>query len=271
MHFLKALPLLATALALSAPALAGSPGLEAMKEFKEGESRPGAIQNRFFLKEDRFEISPMAGYVPNNPFAKRYVPNAIVAYHFSEELAAEGQFQYSPDAGVSDLKGLAITLVQIAQTGAGDAEFQQPLDKTTLAASFGVRYSPLYGKINLVGETVLNFDVYGTAGLGMVTLTKYYARFDSSIAPPDPPVALVEYGNEVKVAPSLGAGADFFLSQSVALKIDARMGLYVADVPDYEPETDNPTDGQQRLYNNFVASAGVSFFFPKMQPRLYNF
>jgi outer membrane beta-barrel protein len=264
--------LFAAALMLAcSPAFAASPGLEAIREFKNPETtKREMIQNRFFLKENRFEIAPMFGYVPNNPFAKRYVGGVMLGYHFSELVAAEGSFSYSPDNGVNDLKGLAITLVQIAQTGSGNSDFQQPLDKITLSAAFAARFSPIYGKINLVGETVLNFDFYGTAGLGMVSKSNYYAKYDGNAAPY--PVALVDSGtNEVKVTPVLGVGGDFFLNQTIALKLDARMALYVDKVPDYQPDEINPGDNDQRLYNNFVASVGLSFFFPKMQPRLYNF
>ena len=62
--------------ALASPALAadssGSPGLEALREFREGRHVPPAVQNRFFVKAERFEIAPTLGYVPNNPFARAF-------------------------------------------------------------------------------------------------------------------------------------------------------------------------------------------------------
>ena len=45
-----------------------SPGLEAIDTFRNGEKSRNAVENRFFLKQERFEISPVVGYVPNNPF-----------------------------------------------------------------------------------------------------------------------------------------------------------------------------------------------------------
>lgn len=258
---------------LTHEAEAANPGAEALEEFKEGRGRPGAVENRFFVKQDRFEIAPMVGYVPNNPFAKRYVGGVLLAYHFSEQLAAEGALNYSPDLGVRDLKGLTYTLVSIAQTGQGSTEFAQPLDKVTLAASFAARWAPLYGKINLVGETVLNFDVYGIAGLGMISKVDYYATYPEN--DPNAEIVITQEGNEVKPTPVLGAGVNFFVNQTIALKLDARSALFVDNVPDYcrggDDVCDNSNDDAQRLYNNFVASAGLSFYFPKMKPRLYNF
>jgi outer membrane beta-barrel protein len=265
---LRGLAMAVAALVLAAPAVSmASPAGEAMTEFKDGKSEPDAVQNRFFLKEGRFEIEPFGGYVPNNPFARRYVFGANFGYHLKESLGFTGMVSYSPDLIEGDLKGLTQTLVQIAETGTGTAAFQQPLDKVTLAASFAVLWAPFYGKINLFGEQVVNFDFYATAGLGMVSKVDYYATYDDSGADGNF-VAVAEYGNEVKFSPNLGLGANFFVTGSVAIKIDARFLLFFDNKPQYDP---NETVTESRLYNNFVASVGPAFFFPAMKPRIYDF
>ena len=141
---------------------ADSPGLEAIDQFFDGNKSRQAVENRFFLKQERFEIAPIGGYVPNNPFAIRYVFGAILNYHFNEVISTEAQISYSPDLGEKDLKGLTSVLLDRAYNAStSESEgFQQPLDKVELSAAFGVAWSPFYGKINLVGETVLNFDLY---------------------------------------------------------------------------------------------------------------
>ena len=148
------------------------PGVEALEEFRTGAKPPNPVQNRFFLKSKRFEITPLLGVGPNNPFADRF-PTASLAfgYHFSEQLAVSGIFTYAPDLGKGDVKALVPILLQRAD----DDDFQQPLDKVTLAASVGVTWSPVYGKINIIGETVLNFDFYGFLGVGFVLQNEYAA------------------------------------------------------------------------------------------------
>ncbi len=274
MHPFKSLFAAVALLATANTASAKSPGLDAIKEFRDGQSRPGAIENRFFLKKERFELAPHFGYVPNNPFAKRMVGGIGFAYHFSEQFAVEGDVSYSPDLGINDLKGLTKTLVVIAADGAGSDEFVQPLDKVTLAAGFGARWTPLYGKIALFGETVLNLDLYGVAGLGIVSKVNYVAVLNDAFEDDpanQPPAILERIDNEVKFTPILGIGTNIFLTQSVALKLDARMQLYVDNVADYQPSEDDPTDDDQQLYNNLVVSAGVAIYFPKMKPRISNF
>jgi outer membrane beta-barrel protein len=236
-------------------------------------SEKDAIQNRFFLKGSRFEVSPIFGYVPNNPMVRRYTGGLIVGYHFSEQLAASAQLLYSPDMGEADLKGLTNTLVVIAHGGSSEVEFQQPVDKMMIGAIFNVMWAPVYGKINLVGEAVVNFDVYGTLGIGLLTVRKHYARYDASavVDEGDAPVSLTDAGSaevRTRVPLSFGIGTNIFVTQSLALKLDARSMFYVDSVPQYDPN--NPEEGS-RIYNNFVATAGVSIFFPKMDPRITKF
>ncbi len=255
------------AMALSQPAEASS--RSARKALKELSDPPdyNAVMNRFFVKSNRFELAPVLGYVPNNPMAKRYVGGLLMAYHFNEQIAAEGALLFAPDLGATDLKDLTHTLVAIANEGSGQVGFQQPVDKMILGATFAARWAPVYGKINLIGERVVNFDLYGTAGLGMLVVSEYYAKYDSSITE-GPPTNLEFQGNKTVVPVNLGIGFDFFINSSVALKIDARNYIYGGLQPQYDP--DELVD-QTRLYNNFVASAGVSIFFPKARPRLYDF
>ena len=159
--------------------------------------------------------------------------------------------------------------MDIAHTGSGKdgKTFQQPLDKMVMGATFAARWAPFYGKINVIGESVLNFDAYGVVGLGMLSLQQYYAVYDDSIGQP-PFTNLVTQAQKVVITPNLGLGFNFFLNQAMALKIDARSYFYVGKKPQYDPDV---VVTESRLYNNFVASVGLSFFIPEMQKRMYNF
>lgn len=262
-----------SATALLSPTMAwANPAEDALREAQgEVTTKQDAVQNRFFEKSQRFEIAPVIGLVPNNPMVRRYTGGVLVAYHFSENFAAGGQLIYSPDLGKSDLKGLTNTLVQIAHSSDQGVEFQQPLDKMVLGATFSANWIPVYGKINLIGETVINFDLYMSGGLGMMSIAKYYAVYDDQLARTDPsvpPVALEKTANVVRVPVNLAIGTDLFLTQTLALKLEARSYLYVDKVPQYDPEI---TQLDNRLYNVFIASAGLSMYFPKMDDRRTEF
>lgn len=267
-------------LASAAPAHAQSPGLDAVEAYKNGHRARPPVTNRFFLKSGRLEIAPMFGYVPNNQFARRFVGAADVGFHFSESWSAHVLVQYAPDLGENDLKDLAGLLLRQAETqnpcngpnppaDCGSTQFTQPLDKVVLGAAVGVAWAPVYGKINLVGETVLNFDFYVFVGAGMVSKNTYSATFEEN---PQNPADVINLGQPVAnvgIGPYIGIGQNYFVNQMMAIKLDLRTALYLDEGPDYDV-----TDGQNpglRLYNNLVAGVGVSLFFPKMKPRLYNF
>ncbi len=267
---LAALVLASSAHAQGVPEEVEAPGVRALEQFRAGRPRHDAIENRFFLKQKRFETSVHFGYVPNNSFAARYVGGLVLNYHLSETIAVGADILYSPDMNTRDLKPLVGILLDRAQQVGGNEDFQQPLDKVTLAAVFGVTWAPIYGKINLIGETVLNFDFYGYAGLGMVSKNRYYATYnpvDNPVRPTDV-VSLSAQGNAVFPAPTIGVGQNYFISQMMAVKLDLKTSFYIDKKPQYDVA--QPVNEDQ-LYNNLVVSVGIGAFFPKMKPRLYDF
>ncbi len=252
------------------------PATNALDELAGKKAAPNLIQNKFFVKANRFEIAPAIGYVPNNAFVTSVYGGAFAAYHFSDSFSAEGAFFYAPNTGAAGVKGLTQTLVVIAHDGNPDTSFRQPLDRLQLGAIFSARWAPVYGKINLIGEGVLNFDVYGTGGVGLLLVTKDYASYNpafDSDPSVDPTIVETQPATEAYPALNLGVGLDFFLTQTIALKIDARGAFYIADEPNYGNELPNgePEPLEKRLYNTFLTTAGVSIFIPRMKPRLFNF
>jgi outer membrane beta-barrel protein len=258
-------------------AAADHPATKALDELAGKKATPNLIQNKFFVKANRFEIAPSFGYVPNNAFVTNLYGGAVAAYHFSDQFSAEGMFIYAPNTGASGVKGLTQTLVAIAYEGNPDSNFRQPLDRLQLGAIFSARWAPVYGKINLIGEGVLNFDVYGTAGVGLMLVTKDYASINpdyvSGVEGAAPATVETSPATEAYPAINLGFGMDFFLTQSIALKLDARSAFYVADEPDYGNKLANgePEPLEKRLYNTFLTTGGISIFIPRMKPRAFNF
>lgn len=259
-------------LGTATPALAADggqkpPGVEALERFRDPDARIDPVQNRFFLKARRFEITPLLGTVPNNAFASRFTVSANLAYHLSERLSLQVMLSFAPDLGKRDVKSLVPILLQQST----DPSFEQPLDKVTLSGAVGVGYSPVYGKINLLGETVLNFDFYGFLGMGMVVQNEYYATRSPNFATATTNSEffdLTPSATEVRAAPTVALGANFFLSQMVALRLDGRMMVIIDDLPQYDRQ--NPELGMRAL-TQFQLSAGVAIFVPRMKPRLTDF
>ncbi len=275
--------LAALALGLAAPTAAfakdKNTAVVALEEFKGKKQPIDLIRNRFFLKGNRFEIAPSLGYVPNNSFADSYVGGAYLAYHFDEKLSVEAAVLYSPNTGTSGVKNLTRTLLDIAYQSDPGTTFQQPIDRLSIAAAFSARYSPVYGKINLLGEGVVNFDMYGTAGVGLVAVSKDIAVVSDAYregATTDPVSLEPNPQQQFTPALNLGIGLNFFISPTIALKLDARTLVFVGPEADYIVGDIDPTTGQQQVLNDeiqsvFITTGGISIFVPKMKPRLYNF
>jgi outer membrane beta-barrel protein len=248
----------------STEAMAGREPAQNALEARNQDNTQDVVQNRFFLKEGRFELSGTAGYVPNNPMVQRFSGGFLGAYHLNERFAAEGAVMYFPDLGSNDLKGLTQKLVEIANSRSSGSNFEQPVEKMMLGATVAARWSPIYGKINLLGENVLNFDLYLTGGFGMISTKAYYAYADENDS-----VQLRFEGNRVHPPITAGLGTNLFVNQSLAVKLDVRSLIYRAPAPIYDP---NQADlNEYRIYNDIVTSVGISYFIPKMKPRLMDF
>ena len=57
------------------------------------------IQRKNFLKLGRFELSPHAAFVANDPFLNRYIVGTGLGYHWTEIFATELNFDFAPDFG----------------------------------------------------------------------------------------------------------------------------------------------------------------------------
>lgn len=276
----RVLTALLLGLGLAGSAEAKNPAIDALAESRgEAKAQP-TIQNRFFLKANRIEITPFAGYDPTNSFAEVPLVGAVLAYHFSETLALEGNFSYGINTGVSGVKGLTKTLLDIAYQGDPNTTFQQPLDRYSLGLMLGARWSPVYGKINLVGEGVLNLDWYGVAGVGLVMITADTATVSEAYRACDgacdenPVSTNPDADQNGYFGGQIGFGFNFFLTQTIALRLDARGLLYYGPEPDYgnvDPATGQAIPLEQQLHGIFLTTGGISIFVPKMKSRAFNF
>lgn len=257
-----------------------APGQQAIGDYFEADKKRSPVANRFFVKERRLEISPMVGVVTNNPFAQRYLGSLQLGYHINDTVSLQFQGFFSPFYDSVDFKGdlknLVVVLLnrasaQASNDGKGESSFEQPFDKIGVGAAAMVSWAPIYGKINLVGETVLNFDLYLQGGAGFVVKQDFRATLSDNLGAQtiDEAVDLqLDGGPATLPAVVIGIGQNYFVSQTLAVKIDARAYNWIDEEPRYAQP---PEELRNRLYTNFMASAGISVFFPKMKPRLYDF
>ena len=112
-----------------------------------------------------------------------------------------------------------------------------PPDRSPSLGGLDVQWSPIYGKLSLLAEQVLHFDLYGIAG---GTAVQYRG-----------PGATQLTGGA-----NLGVGMHFFINRCITVRAEFRDLIYVE-------KAINPTT---TLRNQLLFELGVSFFFPSATP-----
>jgi outer membrane beta-barrel protein len=203
------------------------------------------LQRKTFLKLGRFEASPHAAFVANDPFLNRYIVGAGLGYHITEIFAVEGRFDYAPDLGEGDWKPLTKQLVD-------ENSVSPDISKLTMAGSMVFQYSPIYGKVALSGRKIVNFDIFGNFGVGFVRTRDDLEALQATEEENPEAVA-----TEIQTHPTtnFGGGLRVIFGDTVAARLEARSLIYI--------ETVNSTTLEMK--NNLIIQASVAFFFPQMR------
>jgi outer membrane beta-barrel protein len=207
--------------------------------------RVSPVSGHLFLKKGRFEFSPSATLSLTDAFFTKYVFGGTVTYHPLETLGLSLRAGYA----LSSVSGTA-QICEFADAGGGSASrgcrlpSMADLDKKaapghiTLIGGVDAQWAPIYGKVSLLAEQFVHFDLYGIAGASVV---QYRGPEQSPL---------------MAVGGNVGVGMRFFVNRWVTLRTEFRDLIYVE-------KSVNPT---QMLRNQLMFELGVSFFFPSAHP-----
>lgn len=187
------------------------------------------IQRKFLPKTERFELSASGIFSLNNAFFSNFGGAFRAGYYFSEKWGFELRYDVvsSSEKDVTDsLKNRSVKTSSLVTP------------KSYVGGS--VKWSPIYGKMALLQETIVPFDTYFSLGAGQVS-----TEGDSAIA----------Y--------QIGAGQTFAISKSLAFRWDLSVNAYSVDVVINETTNAKSTQNQ----NDLFLGLGVSFYFPEAKYR----
>ena len=218
------------------------------------------LQRKTFLKLKRWEISPHAAFVINDPFLKRRIIGTGVAYHLTEVFAIEAMFDYGMDLGDSDL---TVLTKQIKD----DNNVAPDISRLMAFGDVSFVYSPIYGKAAILGRKIVSFDVYGKFGMGMGQ-TKDDGTISGILDGEDnqcPELSTLNSGSEAALfcqtqiqwhpTTTFGGGIRVIFNDNVAARLEGRSLTYI--------ETVNST--MLEMKNNFIVQGSVSFFVPNIK------
>lgn len=175
-----------------------------------------AAVDRLYVKQARHELSAGGGYYVSDLYAASYLGRAAYTYHMTETTAVELSAAYAyADAGI------------IRALEEGRADILDDERASILMAESLLIWTPVYGKLR-AGGRVMRFDIHLDAGFGVVDAPT--SRGLSAVA---------------------GAGVKLFLSEALALRLDARDHIHHQQLLD-----------SSFLVNDLSLTMGLSVYFP---------
>jgi len=201
------------------------------------------IERKNFLKLGRWEVAPHVAFVANDPFLSRYIVGASVGYNITEIFALELSGDFSPDLGNADWKPLTKQLVD-------ENHVSPDISKLTFFGAATFQFSPIYGKVAIVGRDIINFDIFGNFGMGA---TRTADDLEALQKVGDPRAMATQF--QIHPTTNFGGGLRIIFSQNVAARFEGRSLVYIETVDSTTLE----------MKNNFIVQGSVSFFFPNMR------
>lgn len=199
------------------------------------------LQKKNFLKIGRGEGGVHLGFVSNDPFINRYLVGLNFGYHITEVLSVELAGTFSPDFGQSDWKPITRQLVN-------ENSVSPDISKIIWIANATTQFSPIYGKLAVIGGRIIVFDFYGLFGFGLAGTQDDLEAIQCDGAANEPCTATA---SQVHPTTTIGGGFRVAFSNRVAARIEGRSLSYI--------ETLDGTSLEMK--NNFMLQAMGTFFF----------
>lgn len=195
------------------------------------------VTGHLLLMKGRFEVAPGVGISIKDAFFTKYQPTLALTYHFNEDFAASASVGY----GISIVSGAA-QICTPASSGMTAGCAAPTRDLLTSKNAFGqgglnfgaeLQWSPLYGKIAMIAEKFLHFNMYGAIG---------------------PQFLMYGPNSQFTVGGNVGVGFRWFINRWLTIRTELRDVLYL--------EKFGESDGQTSFRNQLMMHLGVSMFFP---------
>jgi outer membrane beta-barrel protein len=225
-----------------------------------------AVRNRLFTVANRWELGGNVGFTLLPQLTDHYNFNVAGAYNLVEWLAIEARlgYAYSRQTALADQVKSAF-LTQSSLTRINDFTNMWQMGPNGIV---GIRFQPIYGKLNLLAELPVHFQLYLWAGGG----AGFFERSSLLICTQRSGSTCNAYFTESKVSPlvSFALGFRFFIIGKHAIRLEARtwsyLDSYFEGVDRAQVSSANPTAGGKAAANAGITTLsqidlGYSFIF----------
>ena len=166
-----------------------------------------AVQQIYALRNHRVELSPTANFSLNDPFVQHTGFGLTANYWITNVLSVgvTGVFfqGLNVPSDVNRFVGRSTGLVV-------------PINEYQMAAALNFSYVPLYGKFSMFSRYIFHWDLYLTAGVGIMR-TRPIAAIDHE-------VRSFEWGTRIMF--DAGLGVRVFVTRSVGITLELRNFIY---------------------------------------------
>ena len=184
--------------ATTAPQKLNVDGLKQKYWEKTEESELRVVQNRVFIKAHRVEADIFGGFMSSDPFLSVKALGLALSYHLNESFSIGGFYLKELVKRSSALEDLETQVGRTANTN----------PPQSYIAAEGT-WSPIYGKLALLGESIIHYDLHLALGAGTTkTVNGSYMTVHA------------------------GIGQQVFLGSHAVLRIDYRLMRYAEDICD---------------------------------------
>jgi outer membrane beta-barrel protein len=189
---------------------------------------PKVLQNRYFLKGLRPEVSVTFGVIANEAYAKTNSLAGRLGLFVTENLGIETGFTKYFVEESADLKALK----SIKYCDANNVCKTVEPDLVTLKSQIDALavFSPIYGKINFLNLGIIYSDIYFTGGVGFLKTSQ-----------------------GAKTSAIFGIGQRFYFAKVASFRIDVRDIIF-------KEERFNFGNKKTSLRNAWSVQGGVSLF-----------
>ena len=200
------------------------------------------VSGQLYVRKNRLEITPSAAMTFRDAFFTKYILGGSLTYYPAEWFGINAYGGYS----IPTVTGSAQRCDTANGGGCAPPTFAE-LDgmapgQLRLVAGADVMWSPIYGKLSLLAESFVHFDLYLLAGVAGVQYGAPAPGADVNTS-----LGSVE---EWTVGANVGLGGHLHLTRFMAVRVELRDLIYqergVADT--------------QILNNQFLFNLGLSFF-----------
>lgn len=205
------------------------------------------VSGYLFLKQGRFELSPAASVTVRDSFFTKFVFGGSLTFHLTETLGlgVRGAYSLPIVAGSAQICVVDSNNERSCRPPRYDELNGRAPGQITLLAGADLQWAPIYGKISVLAEQFLHFDIYAIGGGAFV---QYRGPPQTAGGTP-----------ELRFSPGVNAGAGmrFFLNRWLTVRGELRDLIYV----EYVGKSSTGSDITS-FRNQLIFELGLSLFFP---------